>query len=371
VRSDPRVLVCAGGGGVGKTTAAAALALGLARRGGVTLVVTVDPARRLAQAMGVEVDAEVHLAHIEGTEKRLYALMPEPRVSTRTFVEVLFHDEPEALERMLENRVYRTLGDALAGIHELVSLMLVARAVEEGAYDYLVVDTAPSRYALDFVSYPGRLAQLLEGRAVGWFGGLAQRAASQAGEPGPPEDERGLVAWGKKRVESALTRILDPRTIRDLAGLFGELSLVRGRFADLARASERLLLGPDARYVLVAAPSGSAEADARYIAGKLDRLKQKPSALLLNRADEATPEWIRALRSAEGGTLPVSRALDRIEEELAARRRAGDTVERSLGRAMPGARTLRLPTVEARDPSHVVRALADCLEPRLDELRLA
>ncbi len=365
---SPRVVVCAGGGGVGKTTTAAALAVALARAGHRTLVVTVDPARRLAHAMGVEIDAHVHAVHTEDdAHGKLFALMPEPRTSTRTFVEVLFEDRPEDLERMLENRIYATLGDALAGIHDLVSLMLVARAVEEASYDYLVIDTAPSRYALDFVSYPGRLAALFEGRAVSFFANLAKKAEEDG--DGPPKDEKGLIAWGKKRVEAAIGRILDPRLLRELAALFGLLSLVRGRFADLARKSEALLLGDSARYVLVAAPTGSADADLDYIVKKLDKLGQKPHAFLLNRADAKKPDWLRALEDAkEGVTLPVQNAVKILALEVQKRRDSGDTAEKSVKKKSRRATIVRLPNVEARDPSHVVRALADHLATELEAL---
>ncbi len=364
---SPRVYVCAGGGGVGKTTTSAALALALARSGARTLVVTVDPARRLAQAMGVEIDADVHGVHVDGdAQGNLFALMPEPRRSTRTFIEVLFEGEPAALERMLSNRIYATLGDALSGIHDLVSLMLVARAIEQAHYDALVVDTAPSRYALDFITYPGRLADLFEGRAVAFFASLAARAKDDEG--GPPKDDKGLMAWGKRRVEAAIGRILDPGLLRDLTDLFSDLALVRGRFAGLARVSEELLLGDSARYLLVAAPTGAAESDLEYIVGKLGRLDQRPHAVLLNRAEAEAPAWLTTLDRADGITLPVRQAVDRLLDETSLRRDGGDRTARWLAEEHRKLRVLRLPTVEARDPSQVVAALADELGARLSEI---
>jgi anion-transporting ArsA/GET3 family ATPase len=360
--------VCAGGGGVGKTTAAAALAVALARAGHRTLVVTVDPARRLANAMGVEIDAHVHLVRTDDpAHGKLFALMPEPRASTRTFVEILFEDRPDDLERMLDNRIYATLGDALSGIHDLVSLMLVARAVEEAEYDYLVIDTAPSRYALDFVSYPGRLAALFEGRAVSFFANLAKKAEDDDG--GPPRDDKGLIAWGKKRVEAAIGRILDPRLLGDLAALFGLLALVRERFAELSRKSEALLLGDDSRYLLVAAPTGSADADLDYIVKKLKKLGQRPHAFLINRADDAVPSWLSTLSNATNGvTLPVQQAVATLVGEAEARKRSGDATTAAVKKKHARATVLRLPNVEARDPSHVVRALADRLSGELARL---
>lgn len=360
----PRTIVCAGGGGVGKTTTSAALALALARLGKRTLVVTVDPARRLASAMGVAIDADVHEAHVEpGVEGRLFALMPEPRRSTRTFIDLLFAEEPEAKARMLENRVYLLLADAAAGMHEVVSLMLVAKAIAEHELDYLVIDTAPSRQGLDFVSYPGRLATLYEGRAVGWLGNLARPNAP------PEEDEReesgGLLAAGRKRVEGLFGRLVNPRTLRDFAGLFAELALVKDRFARLARTSEHLLLGADTRYLLVAAPSGSAAADARFLARRLKRLGQRPTALVLNRSDEGTPAWLGELDAAQGLPPELAQALGAVHAELHTRQRSGDLLAQSLGRDLPGVPAVRLPTLEERDPSDIVRALADLLRDHL------
>lgn len=364
----PRTIVCAGGGGVGKTTTSAALALALARQGKRTLVVTVDPARRLASAMGVEVDAEVHPAHVEpGIEDHLLALMPEPRRSTRTFIDLLFVDEPEAKARMLQNRVYLLLADAAAGMHEVVSLMLVAKAISEHQLDYLVIDTAPSRQGLDFISYPGRLATLYEGRAVGWLGNLARPGAEQDDDAPEPEDEGGggLFAAGRKKIEGMFGKLMNPRTLRDLAGLFAELALVKDRFARLSRLSEHLLLGADTRYLLVAAPSGSAAADATFLSRRLKRLGQRPTALVLNRADQGTPAWLGQLDQSQGLPPELSQALQAVHAELHARQRSGDLLAQLLARDVPGVPTVRLPTLEARDPSHIVRQLADLLTEHL------
>ena len=358
----PRTVVCAGGGGVGKTTTSAALGLALARRGHKTLVVTVDPARRLASAMGVEIDADVHEAHVEpGVEGILYALMPEPRRSTRTFIDLLFAEEPEAKARMLQNRVYLLLADAAAGMHEVVSLMLVAKAIDEREFDYLIIDTAPSRQGLDFVSYPGRLASLYEGRAVGWLGSL-----SRADDDGEERDSGGgLLAAGRRRVEALFGKLVNPSTLRDLTGLFAELAIVKDRFARLARVSEHLLLGPSTRYLLVAAPSGSAAAAARFWSRKLKKLDQHPTAMVLNRADAGTPHVLAQLDGAAGLAPELSRALEAVHAELHTRQRLGDFLAQSLGRDLPGVQAVRLPTLEARDPSQIVRELADLLGDHL------
>ena len=357
----PVTIVCAGGGGVGKTTTSAALALALARSGKRTLVVTVDPARRLAHAMGVEIDQEVHAVHMDpAADGKLFALMPEPRASTPTFARLLFEGRPADLERVMKNPVYRTMADAAASMHEIVSLILVAKAVEDGGWDYVVVDTAPSRNALDFVTYPGRLAVLFEGRAVGWLGGLAKRANENKGGEGG-----GIFAGPQRRIEALFSRILNARFLKDLTQLFADLTLVKVRFARFARIAEALMLGERTVYVLVAAPSGAAQADAVYLDKKLRRLEQHATLALLNRADEGAPPWVEVLKKSAPGWPALGAAIQQVEVEIASRRRAGDRLAAALAKDLKGLPQLRLPTVEAADPALIVREVAARLAPHL------
>ncbi len=361
----PVTIVCAGGGGVGKTTTSAAIGLALARAGKTTLVVTVDPARRLAHAMGIEIDEHVQPARIEpGVEGKLFALMPEPRRSTPTFAAILFEGRPDDLARVMKNPVYRTMADAAAGMHEIVSLILVAKAVEEREYDYLVIDTAPSRNALDFVSYPGRLAVLFEGRAVAWLGNMAQRVNS----PETQEKRGGLFAGAQERIENLFSRILNARFLRDLAQLFADLTIVKERFARFARVAESLMLGETTRYILVAAPTGSAQADAVFLSKRLARLKQTARAAVLNRADEQAPAWVEILKKAAPGWPALAGAIQQVEVELASRKRAGDRLAAALTKDLKSVPQLRLPTVEAADPAVVVRELATQLAPSLKQI---
>lgn len=351
---DPKVVVCAGGGGVGKTTTSAALALALSRRGLRTLVVTIDPARRLADALGVTIGPLPHVVHVDpSTGDRLWALMPEPQASTRTFMEFLFRDEPASLERLYSNRLFLALSDALAGMHELVCMTLVARAATEHTFDYVVVDTAPSRYALDFVSYPPRLAALLESRALGFFGTLADRSGVAA------EREGAAASLARKTAEAALARGLGGRLVLDLTGLFSEMMRVRERFAGLANQSARLLLGESSRYVLVAAPTGSALADVRFLARKLEKLGRAPSAVVLNRADVMPRAWAAVLL-ADAYTPPaLATALRQIESEREARTTAADQMSEVLARHLASVPRVRLPFVESRGPAEIVLRLAD------------
>lgn len=363
---EPRVIVCAGGGGVGKTTASAALALALARRGRTTLIVTIDPARRLAGAMGVPLTDEVRTVELPSAGGRLAALMPDPRGSLRTFVEHLFEGEPAAKARLLDNRLYAVAADAAAGVHELVAMNLLARASEGGRFDAIVIDTAPSRHAIDFVTYPGRLAALLGGRTVAWLAGLAQRAAAAPSGAAPEAQGGGVPAWGTGRIESLIARVTGPNLVRDMASLFGDLSVVRERFVALARRAADLLLGERAAYTLVAAPTAAARDDVDFLTKRLGKLGRSPVAIVLNRADGAPAAWARVLREHARELPPaVLEALKVLDDERASRAAAADAVFGELRKKRSGTAIVRLPHVEASQPVAIVTALADALDPHL------
>jgi anion-transporting ArsA/GET3 family ATPase len=361
----PRVLVCAGGGGVGKTTTSAALALALARRKKKTLVVTVDPARRLADAIGVPIGTTVREARVDArADGYLYALMPDPQGAVRGFIEFLFAGEDAARARVFANPLYGILEGAIAGVHELMSVMLVARAVDEQAFDHVVIDTAPSRHALDLVTYPGRLAALLEGRAMGWIGGLAQRATSGKSTGG------GVLSWGKRRVEDALAKAIGARLIGDIAQIFADLSIVRVRFSQVAREAEQILFGEATRFALVAAPTGAARADVLYLARRLEKFGRRPSALVLNRADLTELGFARALRSDANLSAPMRAALAQLEVERMARTAAGDALAAELARRFPDLPLVRLPAVNDRSSAEIVKSLASELDASLAALGL-
>jgi anion-transporting ArsA/GET3 family ATPase len=340
---------------VGKTTTSAALALALARQGRRTLIVTIDPARRLAGAMGVPITSEVTRVALPEAGGLLSALMPDPRRSLRTFVEQLFEDEPEAKARLLANRLYIGLADAAAGVHELVAMNLVARAASRGAFEVVVIDTAPSRHAIDFVTYPGRLAALLGGRTVAWLAGLAQRAGAEEG---------GLLAWGAGRVESMLARVTGPNLVSDTAAVFGELARVRERFVAQTKRAADLLLGERAAYALVAAPTAAARDDVLFLAARLTKLGLPPRALVLNRADAQPAPWARALRGGAGVPEAVMEAVALLDEERASRTAAADGFAAEMTGRLGGMPVVRLPYIEAAAPEAIVAAGGSGLKRR-------
>jgi anion-transporting ArsA/GET3 family ATPase len=240
-----RVCVCAGAGGVGKTTTSAVIALGMAARGARVAVVTIDPARRLANALGLEeLENEPRLVaperlEQEGLEIRgeLWAMMLDPK---RTFDELIDKVAPTAAraEEVKANRVYRELSTAVSGSQEFTAVSKLYELAREGDFDLLVLDTPPSRNALDFFEAPGRLTSFLEGRALKAFlrpTGLGMR----------------VIGFGAAPLLAGLRRITGIDLIADLSTFFALLGDMTENFSARAREVETLLHAPETAFLLV------------------------------------------------------------------------------------------------------------------------
>ena len=282
--------------------------------------------------------------------------MPDSRSSVDRFAEWLFED-PEALARVKANGMYRELGNSLAGVHELISIAFVDHELGSGLYDEVVLDTAPSRHALEFLDYPARLGRMLEARTLEWVAGLARLAGvALDARPG----DRGLLNWGKKRVGNLVSHIVGADAIRDIAALFAEFVPVRERWLALVRSVEARMRSATTRYVIVSGPSGSSLDDAEYLLGELRARQLAPSEILLNRAVDAMPPWLAALDDNIDPALAAALAAYRAEfrarvvQTQIARERLGDIASARL--PIRG-----LPALRSSDPRAILEALAAVL----------
>jgi anion-transporting ArsA/GET3 family ATPase len=240
-----RMCICGGSGGVGKTTTSAAIALGMAARGAKVAVVTIDPARRLANALGLE-ELENEPRRVEperlasgGLEVtgELCAMMLDPK---RTFDELIerIAPDPARAQEIKANRIYRQLSTAVSGSQEFTAIAKLYDLDREGDFDLLVLDTPPSRNALDFLEAPGRLTSFLEGRAGKAFirpTGFGMRMLSRGAAP--------LLA--------ALRRVTGVDLLSDLAGFFGLLGDMTDDFSQRAAQVERMLRASTTAFLLV------------------------------------------------------------------------------------------------------------------------
>src|SRR3954468_5977804 len=220
-----RMVICAGPGGGGKTTTAAAVAVGLAERGLKVAVVTIDPARRLANALGLdELANEPHRVALDGVGGgELWALMLDAK---RTFDDLIERLAPDARTRdeVFANRIYQQLSSAVAGSQEFTAIAKLYELDQEGGYDVVVLDTPPSRNALDFLDAPGRLTGFFQGRAIRMF----LRPA-------------GLLGRGSGLVFGLLRRVTGVDLLDDLSVFFRSLGGMIDGFTERARRVGALL----------------------------------------------------------------------------------------------------------------------------------
>jgi anion-transporting ArsA/GET3 family ATPase len=310
---DKRIVICAGSGGVGKTTTAAALAMGLAERGAKVAVVTIDPAKRLADSLGLEelgneprlVDPERFAGH--GVEMRgeLWALMLDAK---RTFDELIDHLAPDDRTRdeVFANRIYQQLSGAVAGSQEFTAIAKLYELDQDGDYDVLVLDTPPSRNALDFLDAPQRLAHFFQGRAIRLF----LRPAGIGGK---------LIGRGTGVVFGLMQRVTGVDLLRDLSVFFRTLGGMIDGFTERARRVGALLEDPATTFLLVTAPRHDPVEEAIYFHSKLREASMPFGGLVVNRVHTAA-DLDGALPAALVGTVDDALA-GRVEasaRELAA-----------------------------------------------------
>src|SRR3954447_17151419 len=329
-----RVVICAGSGGVGKTTTSAALALGLAARGARVAVVTIDPAKRLADALGLDelgneprlVDPQRFTGHGVEIEGELWALMLDAK---RTFDDLIEHLAPDERTRdeVFANRIYQQLSGAVAGSQEFTAIAKLYELDQEGDWDLLVLDTQPSRNALDFLDAPARLGHFFGGRAIRLF----PRPAGLSGK---------LLGRGTGVVFSLLQRVTGVDLLADLSVFFRTLGGMVDGFVERARRVGALLEDPDTTFVVVTAPRHDPVEEAIFLHRRLREASMPFGGLVINRLhplEEAAPVAVPAGLAGELGDGLAGRVETSARELAALATR--DDAERERLLAAPGAPT--------------------------------
>jgi anion-transporting ArsA/GET3 family ATPase len=293
---DPktRIIVCCGSGGVGKTTTAAALGLRAAERGRTAVVLTIDPARRLAQSMGLtELDNTPR--EVAGIDRSaggsLHAMMLDMK---RTFDEVVVqHSDPERARAILDNPFYQSLSAGFAGTQEYMAMEKLGQLRAQDAWDLIIVDTPPSRSALDFLDAPKRLGSFLDGKFIK----LLMAPAKVGGRAGVK-----FLNIGMSMMTGTLSKVMGASLLRDVQTFVAAMDTMFGGFRTRADATFRLLQAPGTAFLVVAAPERDALREAAYFVERLAAEDMPLAGLVLNRvhgsgADRLTAE--RALAAAE------------------------------------------------------------------------
>jgi anion-transporting ArsA/GET3 family ATPase len=344
---DVGIIVCCGSGGVGKTTTSAALALRAAEQGRKAVVLTIDPARRLAQSMG--------LTRLDNTPRpvsgvdttrggSLDAMMLDMK---RTFDEVVeAHASPEKARQILSNPFYQAVSSSFAGTQEYMAMeklgQLHAEAIGpdgHGRWDLIVVDTPPSRSALDFLDAPERLASFLDGRFIRLMTAPAR---------GPAR----LLSAGLSVVTGALSKVLGAQMLRDAQTFIAAFDTLFGGFRARADHTYRLLQAEETAFVVVAAPASDALREAAYFVERLSEEHMPLAGLVVNRVTQTHAPGLEqagaeaaAQRLNEREAHPVTAHLLQLHADRMAAIAHEEHLRRRFTAAHPGVPAAEVPAL--------------------------
>ncbi|MFJ8543812.1 ArsA family ATPase [Streptomyces sp. NPDC093586] len=298
-----RIVVCCGSGGVGKTTTAAALGLRAAERGRKVVVLTIDPARRLAQSMGID-SLDNTPRRVKGVDDsaggELHAMMLDMK---RTFDEIVeAHADPERAAAILRNPFYQSLSAGFAGTQEYMAMEKLGQLRARDEWDLIVVDTPPSRSALDFLDAPKRLGSFLDGKLIR----VLLAPAKVGGRAGMK-----FLNVGMSMMTGVLGKVLGGQFLKDVQTFVAAMDSMFGGFRTRADATYKLLQAPGTAFLVVAAPERDALREAAYFVERLAAEDMPLAGLVLNRVHGSGADGLsaeRALAAAEN--LEDSRIVD-------------------------------------------------------------
>lgn len=273
------VIVCVGSGGVGKTTVASSLAFRAAELGRNVLVLTVDPAKRLKTTMGLsdtEDSVEIKHPRLRGT---LHASVIDAKKTFDEFV-TRASTNPERVKKILNNKLYVQLSTTLSGSQEFTALEKLYSSYESKKYDLIVLDTPPTKHAIDFLNAPQKLAQIFSEGIAKWFR--------------DPKGEKqnffvGILSQGTKQVLKALETLTGSEFMRELSEFFQNIEQWQGQLERRTGDVHRLLVSPKTDFVLVSSFDEAKLKEAEFFAREITKGGYHLSTLIINRA---YPRWL-------------------------------------------------------------------------------
>lgn len=301
-----RVIVVCGSGGTGKTTVSAAIAVRQAQDGLRTVLLTVDPARRLATALGLPMVPAERTKVPLGSRRSMDAVQLDTK---RTFDELVerFATGPEQADRILSNPVYRRITDTLGGTHEYMAMEKLHQLAEETGYQAIVIDTPPTRSALAFLDAPKRLTDFLGGRFLRWM----LWPSAQAGKL-----TVGAARFGASTFLRTVGRLIGTEALADTAEFLGAFQGMYAGFKERAALVLELMRSPECEFVVVASPSGPSLEEAGYFVTRLSESGMRAAAVVVNR-------WHQVSGKLPDGAAEAARVLS-----------AGSADQRALGAAL-------------------------------------
>jgi anion-transporting ArsA/GET3 family ATPase len=304
-----RVLVAVGAGGVGKTTTAAALGVAAASRGRRVLCLTIDPARRLAESLGLErmssdeqvVGPELFAKAGIPMQGSLTAMMLDTK---RTFDELVvkYSSSPESARKLLDNKLYKYVSTSLAGTQEYMAMEKLVAVEQDARFDLIILDTPPTANALDFLDAPSRLVEALDSSTMRWF----VQAFESTGKL-----SLNLLARSAALVLRGLGRITGGGFLAEMAEFIAELNDLFGGFKQRAQAVEAALRSPQVSFVLVTSPAPMSIQEVLFFSDRLEQAEMPRGAFVINRfrlpppGPEAAPTVADAKQAAQSHGLEL------------------------------------------------------------------
>lgn len=350
--ANRRIIVCVGSGGVGKTTVSAVIALQEAIRGRKVLVLTIDPAKRLANSLGVEeIGNDIHRIPIErftevGIEPRgeLWAMMLDMKESFDAVVRR--HASADEANEILGNRIYKYFSTSLAGTQDYAAAERLHELHESGDFDLVVLDTPPTTHALDFLDAPRRLKDAVDNKALQWL----YKPSALAGRKG-----LGIFSVGTSYVMKTLAKFTGAELLDEFATFLRHFSVLFEGLKSRGEAVRKLLLSDDAAFVVVTAADPLTIEEATYMYRKLGDERANVGAFVINRVYEFGFDRDELLRPASSFASRLAEGHPRLADQL-----TPDAIRDLCERLLANARDFAvLESVDGESIGRLRRAVAD------------
>ena len=335
----PSIHIFCGAGGVGKTTLSAAFAIALGQEGQRVAIITIDPARRLAEAFGLTQNALSNAPLPLPKHPNVEAMTLHPTEVFDSFVKA--HSTDEQVQRLFENRYYRYTSQKMSGIHEYMAMLRLIQLVELNRYDAIVLDTPPAKNALDFLYAPERIQGLMGKTNLSWL---------------KPRQSWSALQLGIDIAQKAVNGIIGSQTLSELFDFFDVFARVGDALREEAQKIDRLLKSDHSQFYLVCSPQLRAVYEAAELKDKLDSDHYQWSYLLMNRMPQAYPP----LEASYQTTAFYSALWNTQAQRKSSAEEAEQMLQDSAFKTVP---TLKFTEIHAENTSQILTTLAEALKP--------
>ena len=301
-----KTIICIGSGGVGKTTIAASLGTGFANAGKKVLVLTIDPSQRLAQALGIKTDGELHRVTLNHSGKgELWSCVIDHKKSFEWF---LRNASGEAdIGALLKNRLYQQLSGRLSGSQEFTSLISLHRFVSSNEYDLVILDTPPSQHTWSFLRAPEKIAALFNEGVASWF---RQPDAAKKGVL------KKILSLGTAQVLKALETLTGSLFMKELSAFFQAIQKWQGPLEKYVLNCHRLLVSSETEFILITALDSSRITEAQKLSREIQKQGYRLTSVIINRI----PQWIHSEKSTKSVRITeLIRYYESLENDLQGR----------------------------------------------------